>query len=235
MILARLLVPLLKKRFNVGIYFVNSFDDILHKPYTYAVLMRELKTKLTQIFEEISKLNNMGIIITADHGFTVLPNKKENLLKLENIDGEISHNRVVKLNRDVEVDNHLWIKTGKYLQDNYCVARGYRYIENFPKGATHGGITPEEVAVPVILITPSLEEFVPLDIKIFGDIWKQKINSVDVIIENPNKESIIVEDLYIEHLKFSIPRVLDKNSNIISAKFDAREIKTSTKKGKNLL
>jgi hypothetical protein len=222
-----------KKEFKCGIYFVNSFDDILHKPYAYNILMQELQAKLMHIFDEISQLKDMCIVITADHGFTLLPNKKENLLKLENLEGEVSHSRVVKLSRNVKIDNQSWIKTDKYLPANYCIARGYKYIESFPKGATHGGVTPEEIVVPVIVITPSLEDFIPLDIKIQGEIWKQKLNPVRVLIENPNKNSVIVEDLYIEFVKLSVRAiVLKKGTNVISANFDARKIKASKKQTK---
>ena len=218
-----------KKKFKCGIYFVNSFDDILHRPYAYDILTQELKTKLMHVFEEVSQLEDM-CIITADHGFTILPHKKENLLELGNLDGEVSHSRVVKLNRDIKIDSQLWIKIDEYLPDSYCVARGYKYIESFPKGATHGGITPEEVIVPFILITPSSEGFIPLDIKIHGEIWKQKINPVNILIENSNRNSVIVEDLYIEFVKLpSKPIALKEGTNIISANFDARKIRDQEK------
>jgi len=219
-----------KKDFRCGIYFVNSFDDILHKPYAYHILMQELQAKLMYIFDEISQLKNMCIVMAADHGFTILPDKKENLLELENLEGEVTHSRVVRLSWNAKIDSNLWIKTDKYLPVNYCIARGYKYIGKFPKGATHGGISPEEIIVPLMLITPSLKNFMSLDIKIQGKIWRQKLNPVNVLIENPNKDSVIVEDLYIEFVKLPVrPIALKEGTNIISANFDARKIKDSEK------
>ena len=116
----------------------------------------------------------------------------------------------------------------KYLSCAYLIASGYKYLESFPKGATHGGLSPEEMTIPLLTISSSPEIFKPLEFRIKGEIWKKEIKPVELLIENPNKSNIIVEDLSVEFLKFQQRvRILKHGTNRIAAEFDARNIEKS--------
>ena len=212
-----------RKKFKLGIYFVNSFDELLHKRSSYSVLKGELETKLKNLFREIGCLQDVFVILTADHGFTILPKKRNNLLHLKDIEGEVSHCRTLKLLGDTTVPG--CVKIVKYLPTPYFVASGYQYLESFPKGATHGGLSPEEVTIPLLTISTFVEDFKMLDFGIKGEIWKKEIRPIEVLIENPNTSSVIVEDLSIEFVNFQ--HKIDKlkqGANIVPAEFDARNV-----------
>lgn len=215
-----------KRQFHLGIYFVNSFDELLHKPYSYAILKKELEHKLNGLFKEISLLKDVFVVITGDHGFTILPKKEDNLVALSDLRGEVSHCRVLKPPNVTEISG--CVKMDKYLSCAYLIASGYKYLESFPKGATHGGLSPEEMTIPLLTISSSPEIFKPLEFRIKGEIWKKEIKPVELLIENPNKSNIIVEDLSVEFLKFQQRvRILKHGTNRIAAEFDARNIEKS--------
>jgi hypothetical protein len=113
---------------------------------------------------------------------------------------------------------------------SYYVARGFRTIGTCPKGATHGGITPQEVIVPVIIIDSSIDTtFKPLRVAINGEIRRgREKNNISIELFNNNSSPITVKTLdlrlitVIDSSNFKIPPGLFVS---ISATIDASRIK----------
>ena len=72
------------------------------------------------------------------------------------------------------------------LNSTYIVPHGYGYVSRKPSGWTHGGLTPEEVVVPLMQLTIEHPEILDLSIFIKGTLLPKKAVALTVHIINPN-------------------------------------------------
>lgn len=73
------------------------------------------------------------------------------------------------------------------LDRNYLVPRGDHYIGRRPSGWTHGGLTPEEVIVPLMHLTPEPLSLQPLTLDLSGTLRTNQAATIAAIIVNPNR------------------------------------------------
>lgn len=216
-------------RDSVIISSTTELDEVLHsKSYPHNIV-EEIETIKSIINENLSKLQNRIFIVTSDHGATQFnghlnaENRKINIPTP--IEGETKREGryfvTMRLPSELGLDNTMEylveVKEGK----TYLVSRTYQI---FPGGRlsnteTHGGATPEEMLVPIIVVKPT-KEISPAQVNIY--IIKRVLKLIQPIlrikIESPMK---------IEEVKVLIGENLISGRPVTSTlwEFDLRELK----------
>jgi hypothetical protein len=160
----------------------------------------------------------MHVLVGSDHGGTLLPAEAHNLLlpqTSQTIDDlwepETTQQETQKpsaraatilypdrINYD---DRAMWYvldRDGFQLDQHYLVPRAYNYIGRRPSGWTHGGLTPEEVVVPMMHFTTKQIERQPLTIELVGQLRANQPAIITAVIINPNRFSVETLTLDVE-------------------------------------
>jgi hypothetical protein len=77
-------------------------------------------------------------------------------------------------------------RTRYQLAQNYLVPRGYAYVEHRPAGWTHGGLTPEEVIVPLLHLAPERLPIEPIEVRLVGTLRTNQPATLTLEVINPN-------------------------------------------------
>ncbi|MCI5130561.1 MAG: hypothetical protein D3904_03345 [Candidatus Electrothrix sp. EH2] len=98
------------------------------------------------------------------------------------------------------------------LRQDMMIPRGYTCFARRPHGATHGGCTPQEMAVPWFFFTErTTQPMQPLDYTLEGEIYRKRDkNPLTVNLSNPNAYPVTVIEL-------ALPQELQKALRIISS------------------
>ena len=131
---------------------MGDLDNLAHQttnmwPYT---IIKEIKSVREIIDEIISRYNGKKIAIISDHGLTYLSQLCEGL-GLSGVESD-HHGRVAVRQNGAWTadDNYLRIDNGK----TACALKHNSLCNKVPKGqGIHGGCTPEEVLVPIFIIS----------------------------------------------------------------------------------
>lgn len=146
------------------------------------------------------------VLIGSDHGSTLLPPDAANLTlpqatsEIEDVwEPEVANQETHKPSTRAAViadparlsNNDLtrWFVLDRHryqLDQHYLVPRGYNYIKRRPGGWTHGGLTPEEVIVPLLHLVPEPLQLQPLIIKLNGSLHARRESTLTATIVNPN-------------------------------------------------
>ncbi len=158
---------------NLFIYVYSWLDKLGHTPdskdfdreaqvdATLAHLVGKLFTAMTQL----TQLGPAKLVISTDHGSTSLRTQSKRLavppsaMKDEAYE---EHRRFIRVSNKEPLNDVEWFfldKDAFHLHHNYAVARGWRYVENRPRGFTHGGLSPEETIVPMFTCALGESEF----------------------------------------------------------------------------
>jgi hypothetical protein len=192
-----------------------------------------------------SQGRSLHTLIGSDHGGTILPSDAK-LLKLpqssfeveDALDGEDSSKisqkqsaRAAIVNDLTEVSNEqaLWyiLERNLYqLDQNYIVPRGYNYVQRRPTGWTHGGLTPEEVIVPLLHFTTDTIEILPPSVKITGTLRLRQKTSFRLMVSNQNEFPIddvcfIVTAQSIKHIISRIDALSNYSTDIDLLEIDS--------------
>lgn len=126
-------------------------DNAQYKPY--GTLVREIDL-IREYIEEIIK-DNRGISVTiaivSDHGMSALSRKAES----RKLEGKYDHEgRFIEVSNNSSADDDYFFThqnedDGKY----YRIALKHSSLAKKPTHEVHGGATPEEVIVPLIIVT----------------------------------------------------------------------------------
>lgn len=153
---------------QIYLLIYNRLDEIAHTPeYQLTNRQSEIEFQLNylagKIYEAMEVLGQLGdacVFISTDHGSTAL---SENAVKLdvppsafldENFE---QHRWFIRIADASALNQSDWfVLTADLfgLPETYAVVKGERFIERKPGGYTHGGLTPEETIVPVIVFQP---------------------------------------------------------------------------------
>lgn len=224
------------------LYLDNDIDGMAHRPISSERRRANIESHLNEIIDgiitarESHKLfygSELSVVISSDHGFSELP-EINTILPITEDEWSVDHGRLL-LNNDREnpsPEDYLHISKEMLGGgcNSYYVARGYRTIGTRPKGAMHGGITPQEVIVPVIFIDSSVNaKFESLRIAITGEIRRGRTaNNISIGIFNNNSFAVTIKSLDLRLVTISdssIRRIQPGESISISANIDASKIK----------
>lgn len=211
------LQTLLKNRRRAYLYLCNDIDAIIHKPISAEKRREQVLKVLADLCEDIAEARQSFIarfgeeplfILSSDHGFTELP-KPASILSFTIADErQLSHCRVLECDWPVKVREDAATVTPEMLGGGkaaYVVPRGYACINSRPKGATHGGLTPQETIVPVWAIG-SREGLLyqHIELAIAGDVRRGRAsNPVQIALANPNRLGVWVDSIDVPRLAAS--------------------------------
>jgi|GEM_PF-2323214 len=224
---------------KVYLYLDNKLDrEYLHaalSPYVrWSKYAEHLKKQAAAIVEAARMVKDqygytLFINICSDHGYTELPTNAHVI--------EVGDRKNVKPRSAFRGESEtfagvdpalIWhLKPDLYgLHEEMIIPTGYACFGKRPKGATHGGCTPQEMAVPWLSITlRKLEIPKPPYFTLEGEIFRmRKENALSLTISNPNPSTIEIRDISLEgmDLSFTAPlRIEPFNALKINAFFDA--------------
>lgn len=227
------------------LYLDNEIDRLTHRPINPDWRRTLIESHLNEIVDGIINAREshkrlygteLSVVISSDHGFTEQPENSTVLTVSEN-DWNVNHNRLL-INKNKEnpsPDDYFHISTEMIGggSDSYYVARGYKTVGSRPRGAMHGGITPQEVIVPMIFIDSSVDTtFKSLSLAITGEIRRGRSNdSISITIFNNNSSPVTIKSLALRLISVkdsSNRRIMPGETATISATIDASKIKEQT-------
>ncbi|MCK5014603.1 MAG: hypothetical protein KAS66_12355 [Candidatus Omnitrophica bacterium] len=221
---------LVQKPAKAYLYLDNQLDrEFLHSglsPYIrrkkYADYVKKQATAIAESAELAKDLYGATLLISvsSDHGYTVIPRNAP----IISVPSSAKKAKIRSLYTD-EVDlpenfdrKQVWLlKPDMFgLNREMAIPCGYSCFAKRPKGAIHGGCTPQEMAVPwFIMSSQKPETFHPLVFAIKGEIFrKRKDNSLTINISNPNNYPVSIVKCDIKGIDISsrIPLRIHKRS-----------------------
>lgn len=236
------LLELIQEPAQVYLYLDNHLDrELLHKNYRqylrkkkYGEYVRKQTGKIAQCLKDFKEMygKSLQVAICSDHGYTVIPKSSAVIditaakegktrtvygIQIENFD-DLDQQEIWILNPDLYGLNHKMI-----------IPRGYSCFNKRPQGATHGGCSPQEMAVPWFIF--SEDKPVPLEALSFsleGEIFRKRAdNNLTLNISNPNNYSVSILEMEIKGLETasSLPLTIGKsNVGKIHSSFNASAI-----------
>ncbi len=180
----------------------------------------------------------LQVIISSDHGYTVIPKTSEI------IDVPLTKNGKTRTllpneleeSKDIEQDKIWELNPDLYgLNDTMIIPKGYACFNKRPHGATHGGCSPQEMAVPWFIINKNKPiPPIPLNFTIEGDIFRKRAeNSLTITILNPNPYKITFVEMDIEGMdtNSNLPKTINANTiEKINFNYDASVVVESNAK-----
>jgi len=225
---------------RVLVYLANQFDeDLIHKPLPAIVRRERTSEYLDHLARSVAEAAfaverrtraAVTVILVGDHGATELDRRQNGSLFLPN-GVEATHARVVLGDAELSPDGTVCLEPSTFLLlQKVQVARGYRYFGQRPLGLTHGGITPQEMAVAVLLASTappaSLQSLV---VTVSGIIRRgRKDNLVQVSILNPNSKAVRVLRLHMRLIRLTteVSRTIGgRGEHTFDALLDASEVR----------
>ena len=195
----------------VYLYLYNELDQHLHKAAAPRTRGKHIERLLIQLASDVAEAladhaaihgGNMSAIFCSDHGYTELPEENVAVLPLPSEeDVRTSHGRVVYCKAGIEVAPRDMLLLGDGFTGSkevaWLVPRGYACVESKPRGAVHGGLTPQEVVVPILASSRARDlTYAGIEFGIMGEIRRGRvINPVKIVVSNPNKAPVVIQEI----------------------------------------
>ena len=230
---------LVQEKAKAYLFLDNHLDrEYLHSGLTPYVRINKYSAYLKKqagAIVEAAKLikerynNNLHVSVCSDHGYTEFPQNTP-IIKLQPAKGMKTRSipsADVILAVDGTESDIWWLKKGIYgLKEEMAIPIGYGCLGKRPKGASHGGCTPQEVAVPWLSLTFQKPEPAKMPIvTIEGVIFRRRReNQLMVTISNLNNYPISIVEVAIDGLEIatSFPvRITQQQIGRISASYNA--------------
>jgi len=223
------LLELIQEPAQVYLYLDNYLDlELLHKKYRqyfrkkkYGEYVQKQAGEIAQCLKEFKDMygKSLQVVICSDHGYTVIPKSAAVIdvnaekgektrtmygAEIKNVD-DIDQEQIWKLNPDLYGLNHEMI-----------IPRGYSCFNKRPQGASHGGCSPQEMAVPWFLLSeekPAPLE--PLRFSLEGEIFRKRTeNNLTLNISNPNSYRVLIFEMDIKGMDIAsnLPLIIGKNN-----------------------
>jgi hypothetical protein len=192
----------------------NAIDETAHqrRDFTDSLAfqghLNEVATALGQACEICARQGRrLHILIGSDHGGTLLPNDLSPLPLPRSVKPveEIWEDETQRADAQkhspraavIEDINHIptdelarWYVLDRdqfQLERHYLAPRGYSYLKPRPSGWTHGGLTPEELLVPMLHLAPELPQIEPLRLVIDGSLRPRQSSMLTIMLTNVNR------------------------------------------------
>ena len=233
------LYELIQNPARVYLYLDNQLDrEYLHTsltPYArrekYSTHIRKQAAAIVEAARVVQEQlgTNLCIGVCSDHGYTELPQE----IGILDVQGSrTGKTRSTVTDQSVSLEHadeeSIWrLKPGLFgLHEEMAIALGYGCFGKKPKGAAHGGCTPQEVAVPWFMFSfekpePAVQPTVAIEGEIFR---KRKDNKLKVSVSNPNNYALSIVEFSLPGIKFVTPlplRVQPNQIGFLDATFDA--------------
>lgn len=167
------------------------------------------------------------LLISTDHGATRCLRNESGISNKKIKEAAVEpHERCIKLVgklKDEQLDPLETYQLTKELThnlDDWVAARGYRYFGSNDSGYRHGGLSPEETIVPVLIAEVSDLIVNELTVKYFGtkelELGKT-FKDVQIRINNPNGFTVVLQALSIvedSKAQFILPITIEPNGNV---------------------
>jgi len=187
-----------------NVKYIQDFDNHIHSnSYSFPNSIIKQFKEIKRIIDEYIVLDSeQTIAIVSDHGLTAL----SRLAVSKKYGKEVSHEgRFIEVkDKDHSPDTDYIIHKSEIDQKNYLIALKHNSLGNKPIREVHGGVTPEEVLVPFIVIT-NKKEITVTDYSII--IEKTEISKKEPFVSftiTPRPSSALIEiKSKLMHLNFN--------------------------------
>lgn len=222
------LLELIQEGADVYLYLDNFLDrELLHtslrqyiRKRKYAEHLQKRALEIVQCLKDFREFygTSLQLVVCSDHGYTVLPENAPVLdLALSHEVKTRTAHRIVPADPEDRIpqdQQQVWtLPADLYgLRQDMMIPRGYSCFGRKSYGATHGGCTPQEMAVPWFFLTErTTETMQPLDYTLEGEIYRKRDeNPLTLNLSNPNAYPVTVIEL-------ALPQNLQKDVRIISS------------------
>lgn len=236
------LLELIQTPAKIYLYLDNQLDrEYLHanlnhysRKRKYRDYVRHQAEIIAQCLKDFKDLYSrcLKVVICSDHGYTILP-KDTKVIKIAA--GKIGKTRTLSGYESQHVKDlpaqHVWKLHPELcgLNEEMILPRGYVCFNSRPHGATHGGCSPQETAVPWFVLSDekpmALES---LSFSFGGEIFRKRSeNNVVLNISNPNSYTVTIIEMDITGIETgsSLPiKIGKKNTHKLQASFNASAI-----------
>lgn len=192
----------------------NTIDDIAHQSRTFTDdagvrgYLADLADHLAQARDICARNGQqLHILIGSDHGGTLLPEsavmlplpqrtqpieeQTEGEISTPNTTGRSARAAIIADPQQIPAEQRArWYVLDRdrfQLDQHYLAPRGYDYISRRPSGWTHGGLTPEEVVVPLLHLSPQAPHIMPIQLQWIGTMLPRRESVVRVLMRNSNR------------------------------------------------
>ena len=188
--------------------------------------------------ERIGAERDLIVIVTSDHGSTRIPADAPNSIDARLFAGRVEdqHHRYVSISDSelkqlpdhVQYQCYVFQRERFGLDQNYLSAREYyRFVPTTASVYIHGGLTPEETLVPVLVFTPLTITPKPLSVNLLHkEFYYERRSQIQIEIVNTNaylcqKVRVDIQNPGVESLPVSLEDIeaLDQRAAIIEARF----------------
>jgi hypothetical protein len=135
----------------INTLWVRDLDKEIHSGHYKHPLsfINQIETLKEIIRKYIGVMENERIAIVADHGSTVFPRLFSKIYNFDEAEHEGRCMKTTKLDKDNE-DFFIYQDENN---EKWAICLNYSSLNNKPTRSVHGGATPEEVIVPVLILT----------------------------------------------------------------------------------
>jgi hypothetical protein len=236
------LLELIQEPAKIYLYLDNQLDrEYLHsnlhqysRKRKYGDYICQQTKKIVQCLNDFKDLygKSLKVVICSDHGYTILP-KDADVIKVTA--SKISKTRTLSGYEPKHIEGlseqNMWkLHPDLYgLHEEMIVPRGYSCFNSRPYGATHGGCSPQEMAVPWFLLSDEKPTaFEPLSFSFGGEIFRKRSeNQIVLNISNPNRYAVTIVEMEVSGIETSssLPIKIGKNdTQRLHSSFNASSI-----------
>jgi hypothetical protein len=158
---------------DLFVYVYSRLDSLWHTPSSkdfeheeeIEMALARLVAKLCAAMTQLTQRDPALLVISTDHGSIYLHEQSRKLPIPLSAVKDVSyekHRRFIRTSRQDALNSVDWFYLDKdefHLHHSYAIARGWRYIETRPRGFTHGGLSPEETIIPLLVCELGESEF----------------------------------------------------------------------------
>ncbi|RJQ08450.1 MAG: hypothetical protein C4551_05135 [Bacillota bacterium] len=219
------LEDLIRPKKQAYLYLYNNLDELVHKSLSPEKRRQLISSTLDDLCQEVAEARKLFLIrhgvaptfiVCSDHGFTELPKPTKVTCQPECGEALLSHCRVLRTNCLPELVGEGLATVSRDMLGGgnvlYIISRGYTCVGSRPRGATHGGLTPQEIIVPVWALGDEDVTYRDVEIALVGEVRRGRPeNVVELRIANPNATSVRVQDVKLtratisRHLPVDVP------------------------------
>ncbi len=222
------LLELIQEPALAYLYLDNYLDrELLHsnirqhiRKKKYGEYARNQASMIARCLNDFREMygKSLSVIICSDHGYTVIPKNaaivKVSVAKKGKVRTLFTHE--IENTDDLDLEKIWNLNANLFgLNDEMVLPHGYSCFNKRPQGATHGGCSPQEMAVPWFLFSENKPApLKPLSFSIEGEIFRKRDhNSLRVKISNPNGYLVKILGLDITGLEMlsNLPLTIGQN------------------------